>query len=48
MPYDTILTILAAVFPLIGCALFVMFWKMSREDRKPDPIYTPEQKSGQN
>ena len=39
MPYDTILMFLAAVFPVLGCGLFVIFWKMQREDRKPDPIY---------
>ena len=39
MPYDTILMFLAAVFPVLGCALFVIFWKMQREDRNPDPIY---------
>jgi len=27
------------VFPVLGCALFVIFWKMQREDRNPDPIY---------
>ena len=41
MVYDTILTALAAAFPLVGCALFVIFWKLSREDKAPDPIYEP-------
>jgi hypothetical protein len=36
---DAILTALAAAFPLIGFALFVIFWKLSRDDKAPDPIY---------
>jgi hypothetical protein len=39
MPYDLILALLAAGFPVIGCALFLMFWKLSRDDSSPDPIY---------
>jgi len=39
MPYDLILALLSAIFPVIGCVLFVMFWKMSRDDSSPDPIY---------
>jgi len=39
MFYDVILGMLAVAFPLIGGALFVLFWKLSREDSTPDPIY---------
>lgn len=39
MPYDLVLAVLTAAFPLIGCALFIMFWKLSRDDAHPDPIY---------
>ena len=39
MLYDTILTMLAVAFPLVGCALFILFWKLSRDDSSPDPIY---------
>jgi len=39
MFYDVILAMLSAVFPLVGCALFVLFWKLSRDDATPDPIY---------
>jgi len=45
MPYDLILALLAAVFPVISCALFVMFWKLSRDDSSPDPIYQQQQAS---
>lgn len=41
---DAILTALAAAFPLIGFALFVIFWKLSREDKAPDPIYQPSRR----
>jgi hypothetical protein len=39
MDYDLILELLAAFFPLIGCLLFILFWKQAREDVTPDPIY---------
>jgi hypothetical protein len=44
MLYDVILGALAASFPLIGCALFVLFWKLSRDDSTPDPIYGPSRR----
>lgn len=40
MTYDVILTVLAAVFPMLSCALFIIFWKLSRDDSAPDPIYS--------
>jgi hypothetical protein len=39
MFYDVILGSLAVAFPLIGCGLFALFWKLLRDDRSPDPIY---------
>jgi hypothetical protein len=39
MFYDVILSALAVAFPLIGCGLFVLFWKLLRDDAAPDPIY---------
>jgi hypothetical protein len=39
MFYDVILSALAVAFPLIGCGLFVLFWKLLRDDATPDPIY---------
>ena len=39
MSYDLIVEMLAAAFPLVGLALCVVFWLLSRDDSKPDPIY---------
>jgi len=39
MEYDLIVGSLAAVFPLAGCALFVIFWRLLRDDSKLDPVY---------
>ena len=40
MSYELILLGLAAMFPLVSCALFVAFWKIASEDSSPDPIYS--------
>jgi len=39
MDYDVIVGSLAAAFPLVGCALFLVFWKLLRDDTTPDPVY---------
>ena len=39
MPYDLVLGFLTALFPLMGSVLFVVFWNLSHDDIKPDPIY---------
>ncbi|HVZ17250.1 MAG TPA: hypothetical protein VG897_09045 [Terriglobales bacterium] len=41
MSYDLVLGLLTAAFPVMGFVLFLIFWKLSRNDVKPDPIYDP-------